>query len=300
MTLAPAPLFRTEFPTLRLVARGKVRDIYELDDALLIVSTDRLSAFDHVLPNPIPGKGRVLNQISEFWFERFADRVPNHLVATDVEAFPAALHPYAEQLRGRSTLARKLEMFPVECVARGYLSGSGWKEYRRDGSLCGIELAPGLMESDRLAEPIFTPATKATDGHDENISFERAANLIGRDTAMRLRELTLELYGAGADYAQERGILIADTKFEFGLDQDGTIVLGDEVLTPDSSRFWPADRYTPGSGQPSFDKQFVRDHLESIGWDKSPPVPELPESIVAGAQQRYFEIFERLTGKSVA
>jgi phosphoribosylaminoimidazole-succinocarboxamide synthase len=297
---AKGAVFQTELPGVPLKARGKVRDIYDLGDALLIVATDRLSAFDFVLPNPIPDKGKVLNQISEFWFRRLESVVPNHLIATDVADYPEPLRGQAAQLAGRSSLVRKLEMLPVECVARGYLSGSGWKEYRERGTVCGIELPPGLSESSKLPQPIFTPATKAQDGeHDENISFERAAELIGEELASRARELTLTIYQAGAEYAREQGIIIADTKFEFGL-EEGRLILADEVLTPDSSRFWPAELYEPGRGQASFDKQFVRDYLESIGWDKRPPVPELPEEIVRGARERYLEIFRILTESELA
>jgi len=289
-------IFRTEMSGVALKARGKVRDIYDLGDALAFVATDRLSAFDHILPNPIPDKGKVLCQLSEFWFRRFASIVPNHVITTNADEFPEALQAHAAQLAGRTTLVRKLKMVPVECVARGYLAGSGWKEYRQSGTVCGIELPPGLEESSRLPEPIFTPATKAQDGHDINISFAEAERLIGSDLAERLRELTLELYASGSEYARTRGIIIADTKFEFGLDGD-KVVLADEALTPDSSRFWPADKYAPGRGQPSFDKQFVRDYLESIGWNKEPPVPELPDEIVAGTRERYLEAFQILTGR---
>ena len=249
-------VFETELEGVQLTARGKVRDIYDLGDSLLFVATDRLSAFDYVLPNPIPEKGKVLNQISEFWFERLADRTENHLITSDVTRYPDPLPRFADQLAGRSMLVRKLEMCQVECVARGYLVGSGWKEYQREGTVCGIELPSGLVEAAQLPEPIFTPSTKAHDGHDENISFAAMIEIVGESLAHRLRDLTLDLYAAGADYARGRGIIIADTKFEFGLDGD-KIVLADEVLTPDSSRFWPADRYEPGRGQPSFDKQFV-------------------------------------------
>jgi phosphoribosylaminoimidazole-succinocarboxamide synthase len=289
---------QTELKGVSLAARGKVRDIYDLGDALLIVASDRLSAFDYVLPNPIPDKGKVLNQISEFWFERFADIIPNHVISTDVSAFPAPLPEQAAQLEGRSTLARKLEMLPVECVARGFLAGSGWKEYRKLGTVCGIPLPEGLDESSRLPQPIFTPSTKAESGHDENIPFSEVERLIGAGLAARLRDVTLELYARGAEYAAGRGIIIADTKFEFGRDGD-QLVLADEVLTPDSSRFWPAAEYRPGSSQPSFDKQFVRDYLESIGWDKQPPVPTLPDDIVAGTRERYLECFRILTGEGL-
>jgi len=291
----PTPIFHTELSGLALTARGKVRDIYDLGDKLAFVATDRLSAFDYVLPDPIPDKGRVLCQLSEFWFRRFESTVPNHLITTDVEQFPSALRVHAAQLSGRTTLVRKLSMLPIECVARGYLAGSGWKEYRERGTVCGIALPAGLEESSKLPQPIFTPATKATDGHDLNIAFSEAARIVGAEMAAKLRELTLELYQAGAEYALTRGIIIADTKFEFGL-YEGRLQLADEVLTPDSSRFWPAAQYVPGRGQPSFDKQFVRDWLESSGWNKEPPVPTLPPEIVAGTRQRYLEAFETLTG----
>jgi phosphoribosylaminoimidazole-succinocarboxamide synthase len=289
---------RTEIPGVPLISRGKVRDLYDLGDALLLVATDRLSAFDHVLPDPIPDKGRVLTQLSTFWFERLAARVPNHLLETAVERFPAPLRAHADVLSGRAVLVRKLAMVPVECVARGYLAGSGWKEYRQQGTVCGIALPPGLGESARLPQPIFTPATKAQDGHDENIPFGEVERLVGPDLARRLRELTLELYEAGAEHGRARGILIADTKFEFGLDGD-RLLLADEALTPDSSRFWPAAGYAPGGPQPSYDKQFVRDYLESIGWDKSPPVPPLPAEIVRGTRERYLEIHRILTGREL-
>jgi phosphoribosylaminoimidazole-succinocarboxamide synthase len=296
----PPAVHRTELPGLTLKGRGKVRDIYDLGDRLLIVATDRLSAFDHVLPNPIPDKGKVLNQLSWFWFRRFASIIPNHVISIDVKEFPGPLSGETEQLAGRATLARKLEMLPVECVARGYLAGSGWKEYRRQSTVCGIKLPPGLEESAKLPEPIFTPSTKAEGGlHDENIPFEEAERLVGAEVAARLRERTLELYGAAADYAREHGIIIADTKFEFGLDAAGELVLADEVLTPDSSRFWPSADYGTGRGQPSFDKQYVRDYLESIGWDKQPPVPDLPGEIIDGTRQRYLEIYRILTGSEL-
>jgi len=288
-------VFETEIPGRTLRLRGKVRDVYDVDDKLLFVATDRLSAFDYVLPDPIPDKGKVLNQISMFWFERFRDLVDNHVVATDVDSFPEDLRAHAGQLAGRSMLVKKLKMLPVECVARGYLAGSGWKEYRDSGTVCGIRLPAGLEESSRLPEPIFTPATKAETGHDENIPFSEAERIVGAELAAKLREKTLALYEAGNDYARGRGIIIADTKFEFGLDGE-RLVLADEVLTPDSSRFWPADKYAAGRSQPSFDKQYVRDHLEAIGWNKQPPVPALPEEIVRGTRERYLEIFRILTG----
>ena len=295
---SPAVL-RTELPGVTLKARGKVRDIYDVGDRLLIVATDRLSAFDYLLPDPIPGKGKVLNQISLFWFDRFADLIPNHIVASDVGEFPEPLRDHAAQLEGRSVLVRRLEMLPVECVARGYLAGSGWKEYREHGTVCGMRLPDGLEESAALPEPIFTPSTKAHDGHDENIPFSEVERLIGSELAATIRDKTLALYGAGADYARDRGIIIADTKFEFGMDGD-ELVLADEVLTPDSSRFWPAERYEAGRGQPSFDKQYVRDWLESSGWNKRPPVPTLPAEIVQGTRTRYLEIYRILTGAELS
>jgi phosphoribosylaminoimidazole-succinocarboxamide synthase len=289
------PLLSTDLPGVRLLGRGKVRDNYDLGDALLIVSTDRISAFDHVLPTAIPDKGKVLNQISLFWFERTAGIVRNHVREHRVERFPETLRPHAEILRGRSVLVTRLRMLPIECVVRGYLSGSGYKEYRATGGVCGIRLPGGLRESDRLPEPIFTPATKAASGHDENISFARAAEMIGRATAQKARDLSLEIYARASEHAAARGIIIADTKFEFGHD-GGELLLADEVLTPDSSRFWPADEYGPGRPQRSFDKQYVRDYLESIGWDKNPPAPPLPDDIVRGTRERYLELFRRITG----
>ncbi len=299
-THPPEAVHETLLPDLKLLGRGKVRDIYDLGDQLLIVATDRLSAFDYVLPNPIPDKGKVLNQISAFWFERTKSIVPNHVVSTEVARFPGYLRQHADVLSGRTTLAQKLHMLPVECVARGYLAGSGWKEYRERGTVCGIPLPRGLVESDRLEEPIFTPATKATSGHDENIPFAEVEHLLGTERAAEVKEKTLEIYRVASEYARTRGVLIADTKLEFGLDSSGRLVVADEMLTPDSSRFWPADGYEPGRGQPSFDKQFVRDYLETTGWDKSPPVPPLPPDIVAGATKRYREIFRILTGQELA
>ncbi len=289
----------THLPGQKLLSRGKVRDIYDLGDRLLLVATDRISAFDVVLPQPIPDKGKVLNQLSAFWFDWSAPIVGNHLVSADAGSFPAALQPFREVLAGRSSLVRKAAMFPVECVARGYLSGSGWKEYRESGTVCGIRLPAGLRESDRLPEPIFTPATKEETGHDINIPFETACELVGTGPASELRRLTLALYGRAAAYAAERGIIIADTKFEFGV-IDGAIAICDEMLTPDSSRFWPADQYAPGGPQPSFDKQFVRDFLESIRWDKSPPAPDLPADVIAGTRARYVEALTILSGHGLA
>ena len=288
-------LLTSSIPSGKLVSRGKVRDIYATDEALVLVATDRISAFDSVLSPGIAGRGEILTRLSTFWFRRFADRVPNHLLATELADFPEPFKDHPE-LAGRSVLAKRLEPVPVECVARGYLAGSGWKEYQVDGTVCGIGLPEGLTESAKLPEPVFTPATKATDGHDENISFERMVGIVGEETAGRLRDLTLELYTAAADYARERGILIADTKFEFGFDGDRNIVWMDEALTPDSSRFWPAADYQPGRSQASFDKQYVRDWLEASGWDKEPPAPTLPPEVVEGTLSRYLEAYRLLTG----
>ena len=287
-------LLTTSIPGGKLVSRGKVRDIYAVDGGLLLVATDRISAFDCVLSPGIPGRGVILTQLSNFWFNRFAD-VPNHLLATERARFPQPYCDHAE-LDRRSVLVRRLETIPVECVARGYLSGSGWKEYRDGGSVCGVRLPAGLRESARLPEPIFTPATKAAEGHDENISFDRAAEIVGGPTAETLRDLTLRLYREAAAYALERGIIIADTKFEFGRDAKGRIVWIDEALTPDSSRFWPADSYEPGHGQPSYDKQYLRDWLEASGWSKQPPAPVLPPEVVEGTLDRYREAYRQLTG----
>jgi phosphoribosylaminoimidazole-succinocarboxamide synthase len=280
-----------------LHARGKVRDIYQVDpEHLLMVTTDRISAFDVVLPTPIPDKGRVLTGLSLFWFEQTGDLVPNHVVSTSVDAFPPEYAEHREELAGRSMLVRRARMIPIECVVRGYLSGSGWKEYRQEGTVCGIRLPDGLTESARLPAPIFTPATKAETGHDENITIERAGDLIGRGLAQRLKELTLTLYERGATLAAERGVILADTKFEFGF-IDGKIALCDEVMTPDSSRFWPAGGYAPGGPQASFDKQFVRDWLDRSGWDHEPPAPELPPDVVGQTAGRYREAYERITGE---
>lgn len=287
---------QTDFRGLKLRARGKVRDIYELGDRLLIVATDRLSAFDVILPTPIPDKGRVLTQLSLFWFDKLADVVPHHVIsATD---FTGSLAPHRAALEGRSMIVRRTQPIPIECVARGYISGSGWKDYRATGKICGIPLPPGLRESDRLPQPIFTPATKATTGHDENISFEQAAETVGLPLATRLRDITLEVYRRASEYAAARGIIIADTKLEFGLDGDQLIWI-DEALTPDSSRFWPASSYEPGRAQPSFDKQYVRDYLERIGWAKQPPAPALPPDVVSATRAKYREAYERLTGHAL-
>jgi len=291
-------VLETRLPGIDLVRRGKVRDVYRVADQLLIVATDRLSAFDYVLPSGIPGKGSVLTRISRFWFERTRHLVPNHLVASDPAHYPDLLARHADLLRGRSMLVRALAMFPVECVVRGFLAGSGWKEYQQTGAVSGAKLPAGLRSGDRLPEPIFTPSTKAETGHDENIPFNAMAGMVGRETAEQLRALSLAVYQFGCALAERQGILIADTKFEFGRGQDGEIVLGDEVLTPDSSRFWPLSDHRPGREQPSFDKQFVRDYLERIGWNKQPPIPELPADIVAGTAARYRELCERLTGSN--
>jgi len=286
-------LTETALP-LPLARRGKVRDVYDLGESFLFVATDRISAFDVVLSPGIPDKGKILNQISIFWFRRFAD-VENHLLETDFEKFPAEVRAHAE-LRGRSVLVKKCRVVPVECVARGYLVGSGLKEYRESGTVCGIELEPGLTTASKLREPIFTPATKEESGHDINISFERMSEIVGGDLASELRDLTLRLYSEAAEYAASRGIIIADTKFEFGI-RDGKVVWIDETLTPDSSRFWPADQYAVGSNPPSYDKQFVRDWLETTGWDKNPPAPELPSSVVDKTREKYVEAFRVLTGQ---
>ena len=282
-----------------MYASGKVRDIYRVDnERLLFVATDRISAFDYVLASGIPKKGRVLTQLSLFWFDFLKDIVPNHLVTADARQYPANLQPRAEQLRGRSMLVMKADMVTIECVARGYLSGSGWKEYQQTGAVCGIKLPTGLRESDKLPEPIFTPASKATSGHDENISFAEMVKRIGPEMSNKLRDLTLKIYQTAADYAKTRGIIIADTKFEFGTTPKG-IVLADEVLTPDSSRFWPVDKYTPGKAQESFDKQYVRDYLEQIKWEKKPPAPGLPAEVAANTSAKYVEAYRLLTGRDL-
>jgi phosphoribosylaminoimidazole-succinocarboxamide synthase len=330
--ISSAPLLETSFPNLKLLGRGKVRDIYEVGDDLLLIATDRISAFDYVLGSGIPDKGKVLTQLSAFWFERLGNLVPHHVIATDVAKYPAALQAHAETLLGRSMLCRRTRPLPIECVARGYLSGSGWKEYQQTGSVCGIVLPAGLRESDRLPEPIFTPATKAETGHDVNISEEEAATIVGRDLLARVKALTLEIFRRGSEHAESKGIIIADTKFEFGLAPaspsrrnaglsaearsakvegaeadrssanvigDDEVVLIDEVLTPDSSRFWPKDQYRPGGAVPSFDKQYVRDYLEEIRWNKQPPVPSLPEAVVLRTREKYVEAFRRLTGREL-
>jgi len=290
-------LLETKLP-VPLLGRGKVRDIYDLGDRLLFIATDRISAFDCILPTGIPAKGRVLTQMSLFWFEFLRDLVPNHLITADTGAYPTELRPFGEILEGRSMLVRRARMVEVECVARGYLAGSGWKEYRENGRVCGIPLRAGLRDGDRLPEPIFTPATKAQSGHDMNVSFEHVAGIIGADLASRLRDLTLAIYGKAADYAKRHGIILADTKFEFGFVGD-TLVLADEVLTPDSSRWWPADTYVPGGPQVSFDKQYVRDYLETLDWGKQPPAPPLPDEVVQKTSGKYIEAYRRLTGRDL-
>ena len=292
-------LLRTDYPELEVHASGKVRDVYCLDgDHLLFVATDRISAFDYVLATGIPNKGRVLTQISLFWFDFLKDIVPNHFVTADVNRYPAAIRKYADELRGRSMMVMRAEMFPVECVARGYLSGSGWKEYKATGTVCGVKLPPGLKESDQLPEPLFTPATKATTGHDINISFEEMCKLVDPEMSRRLRDITLRIYKKAADYARQRGIIIADTKFEFGQTAKG-ITLADEVLTPDSSRFWPADTYQPGKAQDSYDKQYVRDYLEEIRWNKQPPAPALPQEVALRTSEKYLGAYRQLTGREL-
>jgi phosphoribosylaminoimidazole-succinocarboxamide synthase len=296
---ANSVLIKTDFPDLELHASGKVRDIYRVDsEHLLFVATDRISAFDYVLASGIPEKGRVLTQLSLFWFDLLKDIVENHLVTADVQRYPEPLRKYTDQLSGRSMLVIKAEMFPVECVVRGYLSGSGWKEYKQTGAVCGIKLPAGLGESDKLPEPIFTPATKAVSGHDENISFDAMVRVVGRELSEKLRDLSLRIYKKAADYAADRGIIIADTKFEFGIAPRG-ITLADEVLTPDSSRFWPAESYSPGKAQDSFDKQYVRDYLEEIRWNKQPPAPALPEAVQKRTSEKYLEAYRRLTGRDL-
>jgi phosphoribosylaminoimidazole-succinocarboxamide synthase len=295
--MTPQVVSTTEFKNLKLNGRGKVRDIYDLAEWLLIVATDRMSAFDVVMPNPIPDKGRILTQLSKFWFDLTKGIVPNHVISTEVKDYPKDCEPYQEMLRGRSMLVMKTEVLPVECVVRGYLSGSGWEEYKKTGEVCGIRLPKGLVESTKLEEPVFTPATKAEMGlHDENIPFERVEKIIGNDLALKVKLLSMAVYKKARDFAEQRGILIADTKMEFGM-KDGKLILIDELLTPDSSRFWPRDEYQAGGPQKSFDKQFLRDYLLSIHWDKSPPAPQLPEEIIQKTREKYLEAYERLVGR---
>jgi len=292
-------LLKTEFPDLKLFRRGKVRDVYDLGEQLLIVSTDRISCFDVVLPNGIPQKGAVLTGLSCFWFDFVKKIIPHHFISADVDVYPPQIKNYKSQLLGRSMLVKKTKPLPVECVVRGYLSGSGWKEYQKQGSVCGIKLPPGLKESDKLPEIIFTPSTKADVGHDLNVKQEYVEGLLGQDIALDLKNLSVEIYRQAASYALSRGIIIADTKFEFGIEK-GKLILIDEILTPDSSRFWPMEHYAPGKPQPSFDKQFVRDYLESLGWDKTPPAPALPAEIIVKTTEKYLEAFRLLTGKELA
>ena len=298
--LLDSVLLHTDFPSLELYASGKVRDVYRVDNEyLLFVATDRISAFDYVLATGIPHKGRVLTQLSLFWFDFLKDIIANHLVTADATRYPASLRPYLDQLEGRSMLVTRADMIGVECVVRGYISGSAWKEYKASGKVCGIDLPPGLKESDKLPQPIFTPSTKATSGHDENISFAEMSKMVGPELSRQLRDLSLRVYQAAADYARQRGIIIADTKFEFGRTQGG-LVLADEVLTPDSSRFWPADTYSPGSAQDSFDKQYVRDYLESIHWNKQPPAPALPPEVALKTSEKYLQAYRQITGRELA
>jgi phosphoribosylaminoimidazole-succinocarboxamide synthase len=294
---------QTSLPGIDRVASGKVRDVYSipdklLGDPLLIIATDRISAFDCILPQGIPGKGRVLTQMSLFWFDFLRDVVPNHLITANVDEYPAPLHAYRDQLEGRSMLVKRCRMEPIECVARGYVVGSGWKDYKATGAICGISLPAGLLECAALPEPIYTPASKAETGHDENISFETTVKTVGAETAALLRDLTLKIYGKASAHAATRGIILADTKFEFGW-HDGKLLLADEVLTPDSSRYWPRDDYKPGGAQPSFDKQFVRDYLETLTWNKQPPAPPLPEDVIARTSEKYHDAYTRITGKQL-
>jgi phosphoribosylaminoimidazole-succinocarboxamide synthase len=292
------PLLQLDLPGIRKLKSGKVREVFDLGDRLLFVATDRISAFDCIMPNGIPRKGEVLTQISYFWFDQTASFQPNHLLSKAKDPLPKELQPYAAQLAGRCMIVKKAQPLAIECVVRGYLAGSGWKEYKERQTVCGIKLPAGLKESSELPEPIFTPATKAETGHDENISFEEASKLVGADIAEKARAASLKIYKFAREYARQRGIIIADTKFEFGL-FDGQLLLIDEVLTPDSSRFWPADQYQPGRSQPSFDKQFVRDYLETLDWDKTPPAPKLPPEVVEKSQAKYLDAYRRLTGKDL-
>ena len=294
--MATAPLIETDFSDLTLIHRGKVRDLYEVDDMLLMIATDRISAFDVVMDDPIPGKGEVLTKLSLFWFDLLSDIIPNHLISANVDEFPVQCAPYREQLRGRSMLVKKAKPLPVECIVRGYISGSFWKAYQKDEEVCGIRLAAGMQESEQFREPLFTPSTKAQQGaHDENISLARMEKTVGIEETAKIADICIRLYKKAADYARERGIIIADTKFELGW-YDGELILIDEVLTPDSSRFWPLDQYQPGSGQPSFDKQFLRNYLNTLDWPKNPPPPSLPQEIINKTRARYFEAVEKIIG----
>lgn len=297
--MAEDAILRTDFSGLNLISRGKVRDIYDLGDSLLIVATDRISAFDVIMPNPIPGKGKILTQLSEFWLNYLKDVIENHLISTDVQRFPKQCIPYADQMTGRTMWVKKAKVLPIECIVRGYLVGSGWEDYKKTGKLCGIALPKGLIEAQKLPEPVFTPSTKAEHGeHDQNISFEKMSGTVGRELAEKVRSVAITLYTRASEYAGSRGIILADTKFEFGLTEN-RLMLVDEVLTPDSSRFWPADRYAPGRSPESFDKQFLRDYLKSSGWKVSDPAPELPESVIANTRARYLEALKRLSGKEI-
>ena len=291
-------LLSLELPGIKKIRSGKVRELFDLGDRYLMVASDRISAFDVIMPNGIPRKGEVLTQISHFWFEKFAGLVPNHLLARASDPLPKTLQPYADKIALRSMIVKKAKPLAVECIVRGYVVGSGWKDYQKTGAICGIKLPAGLKESSELVEPIFTPSTKAETGHDENIPFAEAQKILGADLANQARDLSLGIYSAARAYARERGIIIADTKFEFGM-FDGKLILIDEVLTPDSSRFWPADQYAPGKSQPSYDKQFVRDYLETLDWDKNPPGPKLPDDVVAKTTAKYLEAYERLTGRTL-
>ncbi len=291
-------LLQTDLPGLKPFSRGKVRDIYEVGENVLIVTTDRISAFDVVLPTGIPRKGEALTQISRFWFEKTRDIAPNHLITTNVDEMPAEVRAHADVLRGRSMLVKKGGVYPVECIVRGFLAGSGWKDYRKDGAICGIKLPPGLREADMLEQPIFTPTTKAEEGHDMPMTFDEVCNTVGRETAENMRDKSIEIYSAAREYAKSRGIIICDTKFEWA-EVDGELTLIDELLTPDSSRFWPADKWRPGRSQESFDKQFVRDYLEGVGWNKRPPAPELPQQVARKTSEKYQDAYRLLTGESL-
>ncbi|HYF04312.1 MAG TPA: phosphoribosylaminoimidazolesuccinocarboxamide synthase [Patescibacteria group bacterium] len=288
-------VYTTNFETLQLFRRGKVRDVYELENYLMMVATDRISAFDCIMPQPVPGKGKILTEISKFWFDLTCDIVENHLISTEIKDFPKECQPYADDLEGRSMLVKKTEPLPIECVVRGYLAGSGWKEYQQSRTVCGIGLPEGLQESAKLPEPIFTPATKAEEGHDENIPFEKAVELCGRDVAEEAREISLKLYTFAAEYAEQRGVILADTKFEFGLLGNGELILIDEALTPDSSRYWLASEYAPGKAQMNFDKQVLRDYLETLDWNKQPPAPDLPQEVIEHTLAKYREALDRIT-----
>lgn len=297
--MAKEAVLKTDFTGLSLISRGKVRDIYDLGDSLLIVATDRISAFDVIMPDPIPDKGKILTQLSEFWLNYLKDVIENHLISTDERSFPDPCRPYAAQLAGRTMWVRKARVLPVECIVRGYLAGSGWEDYKKTGQLCGIALPQGLIEAQKLPEPVFTPSTKAEQGeHDQNISFDEMARIVGRELAEKVRDVAVALYTKASEYALGRGIILADTKFEFGI-VDGRLMLVDEVLTPDSSRFWPADRYSPGRSPESFDKQFLRDYLKTSGWKVSDPAPALPESVMVNTRARYLEALKRLSDKEI-